>query len=247
MADWKDLSRGRPPDASHGLDARGNSGQVEKNGMEAQVGGKGIESFGEDVTCPICHSLIVGATSLHCAHLFCSTCVSQWLKRHSTCPVCRSEVPAMHEPVTLLAVDSLVSKMIALVPLAARADFEERKAQLSADLHQDRKHCSELTAKISKVDKNKFLFIGQEWTGQQRNDFREGTNYYKSKARAVYCQSAGLHRSFIETAQVSELVTALKNLALVSPSAPTSSLPANKARQMLWLFLSYGFEGQQDG
>jgi hypothetical protein len=139
----------------------------------------------------------------------------------------------MHEPVTLLAVDSLVSKMIALVPLAARADFEERKAQLSADLHQDRKHCSELTAKISKVDKNKFLFIGQEWTGQQRNDFREGTNYYKSKARAVYCQSAGLHRSFIETAQVSELVTALKNLALVSPSAPTSSLPANKVSGVL--------------
>lgn len=69
----------------------------------------------------------------------------------------------MHEPVMLLAVDSLVSKMVALVPhtAAVRVDFEERKTQLSAGIQQDRKHCQELNAKISKVDKNKFLFIGQ--------------------------------------------------------------------------------------
>eukprot|EP00753_Platysulcus_tardus_P010604 PLAT289.1.p1 GENE.PLAT289.1~~PLAT289.1.p1 ORF type:complete len:442 (-),score=170.70 PLAT289.1:612-1901(-) len=42
--------------------------------------------------CPICTEEMEGPLQLHCGHLFCEACVSQWLERNHTCPVCRAHV-----------------------------------------------------------------------------------------------------------------------------------------------------------
>lgn len=40
--------------------------------------------------CPICHnSLGVGVEILSCRHVFHTICLHQWLRRKSTCPMCR--------------------------------------------------------------------------------------------------------------------------------------------------------------
>jgi len=42
--------------------------------------------------CSICQGQLDGPISLPCGHLFCEECVSEWLDREPTCPLCRSQV-----------------------------------------------------------------------------------------------------------------------------------------------------------
>lgn len=47
----------------------------------------------EMVECSICLNLgIFGAQRTECGHTFCQGCLSQWLKQHDNCPICRSQV-----------------------------------------------------------------------------------------------------------------------------------------------------------
>lgn len=50
----------------------------------------------EEALCAICHEdYAVGKRLLQlpCQHLFCVDCGQQWLRRSSSCPVCRTEIP----------------------------------------------------------------------------------------------------------------------------------------------------------
>jgi len=42
--------------------------------------------------CSICFDGMVKAVKLPCNHMFCETCVGEWLEKESTCPICRAEV-----------------------------------------------------------------------------------------------------------------------------------------------------------
>lgn len=33
-----------------------------------------------------------GPVKLHCGHIFCDDCVSEWLERERTCPMCRAAI-----------------------------------------------------------------------------------------------------------------------------------------------------------
>jgi len=42
--------------------------------------------------CPVCYDNHVKPVTLDCQHIFCEVCISEWLDKEKTCPVCRSEV-----------------------------------------------------------------------------------------------------------------------------------------------------------
>ena len=43
--------------------------------------------------CTICQDRLSDPVILRCNHIFCEDCVSEWLDRESTCPLCRAIVP----------------------------------------------------------------------------------------------------------------------------------------------------------
>eukprot|EP00658_Telonema_sp_P-2_P082813 TRINITY_DN8823_c0_g1_i1.p1 TRINITY_DN8823_c0_g1~~TRINITY_DN8823_c0_g1_i1.p1 ORF type:complete len:353 (+),score=44.55 TRINITY_DN8823_c0_g1_i1:189-1247(+) len=49
-----------------------------------------LDPLAED--CPICQSELVLPVQLHCGHLFCEACVSVWLDKETSCPLCRATV-----------------------------------------------------------------------------------------------------------------------------------------------------------
>eukprot|EP01098_Paradermamoeba_levis_P015419 TRINITY_DN7839_c0_g1_i1.p1 TRINITY_DN7839_c0_g1~~TRINITY_DN7839_c0_g1_i1.p1 ORF type:complete len:307 (-),score=73.23 TRINITY_DN7839_c0_g1_i1:236-1156(-) len=42
--------------------------------------------------CAICQEKMSSPIQLHCKHIFCEDCVSEWFEREQTCPLCRSVV-----------------------------------------------------------------------------------------------------------------------------------------------------------
>lgn len=42
--------------------------------------------------CAICHEEYTTPVRLHCKHIFCETCVSTWLDREQSCPLCRASI-----------------------------------------------------------------------------------------------------------------------------------------------------------
>ncbi|KAI5633601.1 ring finger domain-containing protein [Phthorimaea operculella] len=43
-------------------------------------------------SCPICHDDYTTPVRLGCSHIFCELCISAWLDRDHTCPLCRAKV-----------------------------------------------------------------------------------------------------------------------------------------------------------
>jgi len=43
--------------------------------------------------CTICQEKMSSPIVLHCSHIFCEDCVSEWFERERTCPLCRANVP----------------------------------------------------------------------------------------------------------------------------------------------------------
>jgi hypothetical protein len=41
-----------------------------------------------DTTCPICLVTPCDRATIPCNHLFCQTCLREWLQSHHTCPIC---------------------------------------------------------------------------------------------------------------------------------------------------------------
>ncbi|RVE52002.1 hypothetical protein evm_003280 [Chilo suppressalis] len=52
--------------------------------------GEQLVSAGE--SCPICHDEYSTPVRLGCSHIFCELCISAWLDREHTCPLCRAKV-----------------------------------------------------------------------------------------------------------------------------------------------------------
>lgn len=42
--------------------------------------------------CAICHEKYSMPVRLHCKHIFCEVCVSTWLDRERSCPLCRASI-----------------------------------------------------------------------------------------------------------------------------------------------------------
>lgn len=44
--------------------------------------------------CSICQDPLTGPITLPCSHMYCEACISEWLEREQTCPICRATVPS---------------------------------------------------------------------------------------------------------------------------------------------------------
>ena len=49
----------------------------------------------ENLQCAVCNEVFVEATALTCGHTFCLFCITEWKKRKSSCPVCRTHIEQM--------------------------------------------------------------------------------------------------------------------------------------------------------
>ncbi|XP_078518802.1 RING finger protein 151 [Lissotriton helveticus] len=60
------------------------------------IGGYDVDLFtvapDHELLCSICHGVLRCPVMISCNHIFCKKCILQWLKRHHTCPCCRTEV-----------------------------------------------------------------------------------------------------------------------------------------------------------
>ncbi|XP_069036934.1 RING finger protein 151 isoform X2 [Lepisosteus oculatus] len=61
-------------------------------------GGYDVEQFVEtpdpDLVCTICRGVLRCPVRVACNHVFCKSCILQWLKRQESCPCCRKPVTA---------------------------------------------------------------------------------------------------------------------------------------------------------
>ncbi|KAJ7984703.1 hypothetical protein DPEC_G00357500 [Dallia pectoralis] len=59
-------------------------------------GGHDVELFVEapdhDLLCTICRCVLRCPVKVACNHVFCKTCILQWLRRQETCPCCRKPI-----------------------------------------------------------------------------------------------------------------------------------------------------------
>eukprot|EP00281_Chroomonas_sp_CCMP1168_P020336 CAMPEP_0206226870 /NCGR_PEP_ID=MMETSP0047_2-20121206/8321_1 /ASSEMBLY_ACC=CAM_ASM_000192 /TAXON_ID=195065 /ORGANISM="Chroomonas mesostigmatica_cf, Strain CCMP1168" /LENGTH=1301 /DNA_ID=CAMNT_0053649985 /DNA_START=20 /DNA_END=3925 /DNA_ORIENTATION=- len=96
-----------------------------------------LDELCEEYACSICQSLVVDAHTV-CAdeHLFCRTCLEQWLQGKNDCPNCRKASIA-DKPIRLRVINNAVEKLAtrALSPDAQQAR-RERIAEEAAELEE---------------------------------------------------------------------------------------------------------------
>lgn len=96
----------------------------------------------EEYTCAICQSLVLDAhTVCEDEHIFCRTCLLQWLENSRTCPGCRK--PAFCEnPLRLRVINNAVEK---LAPMALSADLLSQRKERQVEEEQ------EVAAKVARM------------------------------------------------------------------------------------------------
>lgn len=87
----------------------------------------------EKKECPICYDTISGKNSkvTSCKHMFHRTCLERWTKEHTTCPLCRTSIASVAQPLPVIYIDRihdadrLLSLRNAPVDIRFTADYWE--------------------------------------------------------------------------------------------------------------------------
>ncbi|THV06087.1 RING/U-box [Dendrothele bispora CBS 962.96] len=98
-----------------------------------------LDDLSDEISCPICFDLLVGAHLLNpCGHTLCGPCSYTWitLKKQTTCPVCRTKCCHYKSLIPNIIVDNIVEKYIEIqvargdevwdVGGSKRIDWEQR-------------------------------------------------------------------------------------------------------------------------
>lgn len=87
----------------------------------------------KELQCGICSELYVSATSLNCAHVYCSYCIDQWKKKRNECPVCR--MPILTETRSIVidsAIDAIVGTLSEEVKKRRQELIQQRRSLAEA-------------------------------------------------------------------------------------------------------------------
>jgi DNA repair exonuclease SbcCD ATPase subunit len=129
-------------------------------------------SFEEEFTCSICQELLLDARTLECAHSFCSSCLDDWKKQKSECPICRKKIDK--PPVRALNIDSIVSKLVTKLPQDDKQEWERRMAVRSQKQQVEKLKEMIETARQRNL---RFLDIKAQWKDVEKATFKDGVSY----------------------------------------------------------------------
>merc|ERR1712142_645859 len=51
-----------------------------------------LELVKAQFTCSICYEVMVEPSSIDCGHTFCAYCITNWMKKKASCPLCRTHI-----------------------------------------------------------------------------------------------------------------------------------------------------------
>eukprot|EP00798_Chlamydomonas_sp_ICE-L_P019981 gene19981-26692_t len=98
--------------------------------------GKALEDILQNhFTCPICQEWVMACHALSCGHMFCGSCIAEWLKRKQACPTCRK--PAAGVPVRCLQVDNTINDVLAIRPMSPSAKSERSRRETAWEEMQE--------------------------------------------------------------------------------------------------------------
>jgi hypothetical protein len=111
-----------------------------------QLRTEALEDMMDEYTCAICQGLVLDAhTVCEEEHIFCRTCLAQWLEQQKNCPGCRK--PAVQDqPIRLRVINNAVAK------LAPRALTEEQMQQRKEREEEEK---AEMEKKLAQMELDK--------------------------------------------------------------------------------------------
>lgn len=90
----------------------------------------------EELKCAVCHSMVIEPRVVGCGHMFCKSCLDQWMCLNKTCPMCSVGLKTVNfrkGGVKMYAINSIVEKvtdaMLPEVKERRKRSVEERQEE----------------------------------------------------------------------------------------------------------------------
>ncbi|CUS10718.1 unnamed protein product [Tuber aestivum] len=103
---------------------------------------KDLQKLQKCVTCVICHDMLFEPFSLQCGHVFCYTCMVDWLGLYKkrTCPECRSVVKTQPAPAYLIRdmIETFVHRAELTSPHGTGSELRKQQREALAAIERDR-------------------------------------------------------------------------------------------------------------
>ena len=83
--------------------------------------------------CPVCLTVLTNpVTLIDCSHYFCFVCISSWLKKQNSCPLCKKEITAfvsssVDKSIQFWKVGSNIEKRFTLATLNNAINLQNKK------------------------------------------------------------------------------------------------------------------------
>jgi len=104
----------------------------------------------DEFSCIICSHYFIEATTLPCAHTFCSFCLWEWLKKKKNCPVCRRKMKG--KAVRSLVLDSCVEKLVETFSDAEKEARVTEQMKRETIIKKDESSEGNLSPKVEEVE-----------------------------------------------------------------------------------------------
>lgn len=90
----------------------------------------------EELMCAVCHSMVIEPRVVGCGHMFCKSCLDQWMSLNKTCPMCSVGLKTVNfrkGGVRMYAINNIVEKvtdaMLPEVKERRKRSVEERQEE----------------------------------------------------------------------------------------------------------------------